>query len=336
MKKNFQAVHFLVLLTELFSVTTLAQAVQPAPPEFTVSQRLQTAQTEPSRVTEPTEIAAFEQLIDNYFTAWSDAVSNSAIDRPARFYAKDDGLVFYDPLPPLEGYHNWEQFKVDVVRNWREAGVVTADIQRTGTPQIWRRGDLAWAAVPHRATTTLRNGRSQSTEQRQTFVWQQRNRQWQIVHEHASATVKLGSSLPSQSGKTPLGQNNAELRQRVRDFWSAWNTKTVDAVAPFYSQTPDLFVYLPWRTGGFTGWNTYKQSANQIMQNMRTVRFTPYDDIYVLQVGDIAVTAGPFNLLMRDQMRTTTQGDARYTLIWERQDGQWRIVHEHLSSVISS
>lgn len=30
-----------------------------------------------------------------------------------------------------------------------------------------------------------------------------------------------------------------------------------------------------------------------------------------------------------------TQGDARYTLIWARLNGEWQIVHEHLSSTVS-
>lgn len=290
-----------------------------------------------SSIVSPTEIAEFKQLIDDYYAAWSLALSGndlSALDSPAPFYAKGEGLVFYDPLPPLEGHHGWEKFKFDVVKVWREAGIVTADIRRTGEPQVWRQDNLAWAAVLHQATATLKNGQSQTVEQRQTFVWQQQDSQWSIVHEHASAAVSLGSNLQQHNGTTPKGHEIAEFSQLVREFWSAWNTQNSEIAACFYVKTPDLVVYLPWRTQDFIGWDAFKQFADKVMQDMQTVQFTPDDNVHILRFGDIAVTAGIFSVMMRDKNGTMTRGDARYTLIWANRNGKWLIVHEHLSAVL--
>lgn len=290
-----------------------------------------------SSVVNPTEIVEFRQLIDGYYAAWSFALSGKgleALDRPAPFYAKDNNLVFYDPLPPLEGHHGWEKFKFDVTRIWSEADIVTADIRRTGEPQIWQQGHLAWAAVPHQATVTLKDGQSKTVEQRQTFVWQQQGNRWLIVHEHASATVFLGSNLQQRGGTTPRGHDAIEFSQLVRNFWNAWNTKNSAIAARFYAQTSDLVVYLPWRTQGFTGWDAFKQFADNVMQNMQVVQFTPYEDVHVLQFDKVTVTAGTFNILLQSTSGVTTQGDARYTLIWERRNGEWLIVHEHLSSTL--
>lgn len=291
-----------------------------------------------SEIHQIAETIEFKALIDSYYAAWSFAISNNgleALDCPASFYAKDKGLVFYDPRSPLEGHHDWEHFKVDVVKIWNEAGIVTADIRRSGKPQIWQRGDLAWAAVPHQATVALKEGQLQTVEQRQTFVWQRRDGQWLIVHEHASAAVSLGSNLPQRSGATPVGQHIAEFSQLIHDFWNAWNTRKVEAAARFYAKSPDLVVYLPWRTEGFMGWEAFKSFANQVMQDMETVQFTPDDNVHVLQFGDIAVTAGIFDIKLKAQDGKMTQGDARYTLIWAKLDGEWQIVHEHLSSTVS-
>ena len=280
----------------------------------------------------------FKRLIDGYYATWSFALSGNgleALDRPAPFYAKDKGLVFYDPLPPLEGHHGWEKFKFDVAKVWSEAGIVTADIRRTGEPQVWQQGNLAWAVVPHQATVKLKNGQSRTVEQRQTFVWEQRDSQWLIVHEHASTAVSLGNNLPLRGGTTPPEHDATEFSIFVRDFWNAWNTRNSETAARFYAQTPALVVYLPWRTVGFTGWDAFRQFADNVMQDMQAGQFTPYDDLHVLQFGNVAVTAGTFGVTMRDKSGTTTQGDARYTLIWERCDGKWLIVHEHLSSTVS-
>lgn len=284
-----------------------------------------------------TEIAKFKQLIDDYFAAWSFAISGNgieALDRPAPFYAKDKNLVFYDPMQPLEGHHDWQKFKFDVVKVWSEAGILNADIRRTEEPLIWRYSNLALAIVPNEVTLTLQNGESKTVQQRLTMVWQQQNNQWLIIHEHASAAVSLGSNLASRSGLTPVKDDAAEFRQLISDFWKAWNIKDSAVASSFYAQTPDLVVYLPWKTEGFFGWDAFKKFADNVMQNMQTVQFVPDENIHVLQLGEIAVCAGIFSVKMQDKNNTTTQGDARYTLIWKKHDDRWLIVHEHLSSTV--
>lgn len=283
------------------------------------------------------EIDSFKVIIDEYYHAWSSALSGNgieALDHPARFYTKDESAIFYDPLPPLDGHHGWQKFKFDVAKVWSEAGIVNANIQRVSEPTIWRQGDLAWAAVPHQATVKLKSGQEKTVAQRQTFVWQQQDNHWLIVHEHASAAVSLGSKLPQQNS-TINERSPSEFQELIRLFWDAWNTRNPEIAALFYAQTPDLVVYLPWQTEGFIGWETFKSFADRVMQNMQTVQFTPHDNLQALVFEDIAVTFGRFGILMQGKDETITQGDARYTLIWKQQDGKWLIVHEHLSSTVN-
>src|SRR5471032_794675 len=53
---------------------------------------------------EPTDDATFRKLIDGYCAAWS---SGNA-DAPAKYYAKDSELVFYDIAPFV--YHGWSEY----------------------------------------------------------------------------------------------------------------------------------------------------------------------------------------------------------------------------------
>src|SRR3984893_11410419 len=48
--------------------------------------------------------AKFRKLIDDYFAAWS----TGNADAPAKFYAKENGLIFYD-LAPF-AYHGWKEY----------------------------------------------------------------------------------------------------------------------------------------------------------------------------------------------------------------------------------
>src|SRR5260370_41887484 len=51
-----------------------------------------------------TDDATFRKLIDSLCVAWS--AGNA--DAPAKFYAKDSGLVFYDVAPFM--YHGWKEY----------------------------------------------------------------------------------------------------------------------------------------------------------------------------------------------------------------------------------
>lgn len=287
---------------------------------------------------ESAEYAKFEQLLDRYYAAWSweGSVPNASdFDGAGQFYAKEPDLIFYDPLPPVEGHRGWQGIKTGVAQVWGDAGIISANITPCGELQVWRRGNLALSISFPTASAKLRNGQAQEIEQRHTIVWQQRDGKWLIVHEHASASVSLGSNLQQRGGTTSGGDDVGEFSQLVREFWSAWNTRNYETAARFYAKTPELVVFLPWRKEGFTGWDAFKQFANEVMQNMQIVQFTPYEDVHVFQFDDIAVAAGTFGVMMRDKSGTTTQGDARYTLIWEKHNGDWLIVHEHLSSTVS-
>jgi len=51
-----------------------------------------------------TDQATFQSLIDAYCAAWSTLDANA----PAKFYAKEDGLIFYDIAP--FSYHGWKEY----------------------------------------------------------------------------------------------------------------------------------------------------------------------------------------------------------------------------------
>src|SRR6266480_4186905 len=50
------------------------------------------------------EDTAFRKLINGYCEAWSTGTA----DASAKFYAQDDGLVFYDVAP--FAYHSWKEY----------------------------------------------------------------------------------------------------------------------------------------------------------------------------------------------------------------------------------
>ncbi len=61
-----------------------------------------------------TDDATFRKLIDSYCVAWSTRTAEA----PAKFYAKEDGLVFYDVAP--FAYHSWKEYHDGVQKEFLE------------------------------------------------------------------------------------------------------------------------------------------------------------------------------------------------------------------------
>jgi ketosteroid isomerase-like protein len=124
----------------------------------------------------------FRKLIDGYCEAWS---SGNA-DAPAKFYAKDNGLVFYD-LAPFS-YHSWKEYHDGVQKALfanMESGSLTADKDL----RVTRRGTLAWTTVSMHFSEKTKDGKAVETQVRYTGIWEKRGKNWLLVHEHLSAPM---------------------------------------------------------------------------------------------------------------------------------------------------
>ncbi len=126
--------------------------------------------------------ATFRKLVDGYCVAWS----TGDADAPAKFYAKDSGLVFYD-LAPF-AYHGWKEYH-DGVQKEFFANMTSGTLSAGKDLKVWRRGTVAWTAVSMHFSEKTKDGRTTETEVRYTGIWEKRGRSWMLVHEHLSAPL---------------------------------------------------------------------------------------------------------------------------------------------------
>lgn len=126
--------------------------------------------------------AAFRKLIDAYCAAWS---SGSA-EAPAKFYAKENGLVFYD-LAPF-AYHGWKEYHEGIEKEL--ATNATSWTLTAGKDlHVSRRGTLAWTTVSMHYTEKSKDGKASESQVRYTGIWEKRGANWLLVHEHLSTPL---------------------------------------------------------------------------------------------------------------------------------------------------
>ena len=126
--------------------------------------------------------ANFRRLIDAYCAAWS---SGSA-EAPAKFYAKENGLVFYDISP--FAYHGWKEYHEGVQKELA-ANAASWTLSSGKDLRVNRRGTLAWTTVSMHYTEKSKDGKVTETQVRYTGIWEKRGANWLLVHEHLSTPL---------------------------------------------------------------------------------------------------------------------------------------------------
>ena len=124
-----------------------------------------------------------KKLVESYYAAWNTLNT----DNPARFYAKDANLVFFD-VAPLK-YKNWTAYKRGVQRDLFDqmsAGKLTPN----NDLKITRRGDVAWMTLTFHLSLTMKTDAVMELDCRHTAIWAKRRGKWLIVHEHVSTPIQ--------------------------------------------------------------------------------------------------------------------------------------------------
>ena len=126
--------------------------------------------------------ATFRKLIEGYCAAWS----TGSAEAPAKFYAKENGLIFYDVTP--FAYHSWKEYHDGVQKEFLDTA---ESIKLTAGKElkVTRRGMIAWTTVPMHLTEKSKDGKTSETDLRYTEIWEKRGANWVLVHEHLSTPM---------------------------------------------------------------------------------------------------------------------------------------------------
>jgi uncharacterized protein (TIGR02246 family) len=118
-----------------------------------------------------------------------------------------------------------------------------------------------------------------------------------------------------------------ELMQRT---WDAWNTLDPAQVAPFYAKDADL-VFFDFAPLQFRGWDAYSKGVKELLGQFNTMKTKVREDARIKVMGNHALAAGIIHMDVNFKDGLTESFDARWTVVWEWRDGEWLIVHEHVS-----
>ena len=137
--------------------------------------------------------------------------------------------------------------------------------------------------------------------------------------------------------KKNLPEDINSLQVKINEYCAAWTTQQAQpnwlTIEKIYANE-DLLHYDAVTPHSFANVSEMKEAFAQMKQNLhlKSLELKPRKDLNVFRRGDLVWTT-----ILQDVIAVTEDENElrlvqRQTAIWEEQDGNWVIIHEHLSA----
>ncbi|MEO1376217.1 MAG: DUF4440 domain-containing protein [Cyanobacteria bacterium J06635_10] len=132
-----------------------------------------------------------------------------------------------------------------------------------------------------------------------------------------------------------ISNQDTEFKELINETYAAWNTNNPENLAKFYAKDAELKFYdaLPLQ---YEGWADYQTGIQKnLFDKMPKFKLQAKDDIQTHRQDNLAWTTFTWHLSAELKDGTPVETDGRQTDIWEKRNGKWLIVHEHISAPVS-
>ena len=136
--------------------------------------------------------------------------------------------------------------------------------------------------------------------------------------------LALAASKSETKGRT-AGPDKAYMQK----IWDGWSTLDTANVTDFYASGPRVFFDIaPLK---YSSWDEYRNHVGKELADYKSAKFTVNDDAELHPAGNYVWGTATIkeDALLRDGKHE--MATLRWTVIWEKRDGKWLIVHDHTS-----
>ena len=123
------------------------------------------------------------------------------------------------------------------------------------------------------------------------------------------------------------GMPDKALMQKI---WDGWATLDPANTAQFYAKGPHTFFDIaPLK---YNSWDEYQQNVKNVLAGYKAATFTVNEDAQIHSAGQTVWATATVKSDMTEKSGKRDLGAFRWTVIWQKDGGQWLIVHEHVSA----
>ena len=117
-------------------------------------------------------------------------------------------------------------------------------------------------------------------------------------------------------------------------IWAAWSTDNPANVAKYYAKGPHVFFDItPLK---YNSWEEYQKGVTQVIGGFQSLKGTVNDDAQIHRHGNLVWGTATVHHVDVAKDGKKSEGDFRWTVIWEKTGAEWLIVHEHVSAPLGA
>jgi ketosteroid isomerase-like protein len=140
------------------------------------------------------------------------------------------------------------------------------------------------------------------------------------------------AALAFADTKKPMSKpaGGAPDKALLQKIWDGWSTLDPSNVAEYYATGQHTFFDIaPLK---YASWDEYKAGVVKELANYKAAKFTVNDDAEVHPAGRYVWVTATVKNDMTQKSGKREMGNLRWTAVFEKQNGKWIIVHEHVSA----
>jgi ketosteroid isomerase-like protein len=140
----------------------------------------------------------------------------------------------------------------------------------------------------------------------------------------------LALSLPGTAkDKAPAAGVDKAYLQKIWDGWSTLDPANVNQ----YYATGD-HTYFDITPLKYNNWDEYRAGVTKVLADYKSAKCEVNDDAQIHPAGDYVWTVSTVKADMTQKSGKREMVTFRWTAVFQKQDGKWLIVHEHVSEPI--
>jgi ketosteroid isomerase-like protein len=157
-----------------------------------------------------------------------------------------------------------------------------------------------------------------------------------IVLAMVALALVPGSGQSAQQSPPPAPTPRAVFGSLISHYCRLWNAAAQAdnpaKAAPLYAKDAGL-VFYGLGESEYRGWGAYGNGMkSELFDNALSLEFSPGGQLTVTKKDGVAWTSAILHVSIIWSDGRDQEFDAEQTAVWEKRDGEWLIVHEHLSS----
>lgn len=147
--------------------------------------------------------------------------------------------------------------------------------------------------------------------------------------------LTLTALLSFADTKKPMSKAAAGApdKAHLQKIWDGWGTLNPANVAEYYATTGahTFFDIAPLK---YASWDEYQAGVVKVLADYKSAKFTVNDDAEIHPAGQYAWVTATVKEDMTQKSGKREMGNFRWTAVFEKENGKWVIVHEHVSAPV--